>query len=66
MNKKDLAKYKEQFCRVLVKKRNEYDCVFCTVEVVNDRQVYVTDTRGAWFKIPIESIKGIHVNEEQW
>jgi hypothetical protein len=64
MNKKDLARYKERFCKILVKKRNAYDCMFCTVEAVNDRQVYVTNTRGTWFKIPIELIKSIQVNEE--
>ena len=66
MKKQDLAKYKEKFCRVLVKNQNKHSCLFCTVELINERRVYVTDTKGAWFKIPIGSIRGICVNEEQW
>ena len=50
MKKQDLAKYKEKFCRVLVKNQNKHSCLFCTVELVNERRVYVTDTKGAWFK----------------
>jgi len=70
MNRRELSRYRKQLCRIIVEKRqkhqNTYQCVFCTVEIVNDRRVYVTDTSGAWFKIPIESIRGIYVNEEQW
>lgn len=70
MNKQDLNGYKKQLCRILVEKRcknrNMYKCVFGTVEIVDDRCLRVIDTKGSWFKIPIESIRGIHVNEEQW
>ena len=70
MDEKDLTKYEQQLCRILVEKRrkhqNTYTCVFGKVEIVNDRRVYVTDCKNKWFKIPIESIRGICVNEEQW
>ena len=70
MNEQDLDRYQRQICRIIVEKRckhqNIYTCVFGKVETVKDQRVYVTDTKNKWFKIPIESIRGIHVNEEQW
>ena len=70
MDKQDLDRYQRQFCRIIVEKQrkhqNTYKCVFGRVEIVNDRCVYVTDTKNKSFKIPIELIRGICVNEEQW
>jgi len=70
VNKQDFDKYKQQRCRIIIEKRqkpqNTYQCVFGIVEIVNDQSVYVIDTRGSWFEIPIEAIQEIHVNEEQW
>lgn len=70
MDKQDLSRYRKQLCRIIVEKRrkhqNMYKCVFGTIKRVNDRRVYVTDSEGSCLKIPIESIRGIHVNEEQW
>ena len=70
MDKQDLDRYQRQFCQIIVEKRhkhqNTYKCVFGRVEIVNDRRVYVTDTKNKSFKIPIELIRGICVNEEQW
>jgi len=40
VKKPDLAKYKEKFCRILVKNKNKHSCLFCTVESVNERCVY--------------------------
>jgi hypothetical protein len=69
-NKQGFNPYKRQRCRIIVEKKqkpqNTYQCVFGTVEIVNDRSMYVSDTKGSWFQIPIEAIQGIHVNEEQW
>ena len=62
MEREDLGRYRQQLCRIIVEKRRKhrstYECLFATVETVNDRQVYVTDTKNKWFKIPIESIRG--------
>jgi hypothetical protein len=70
VNKQDFDKYKQQRCRIIVEKRqkpqNTYQYVFGTVEIVNDRSMYVTDTKGSWYEIPIEAIQEIHINEEQW
>jgi hypothetical protein len=69
-NKQGFDIYKQQRCRIIVEKRrklqNTYQCVFGTVEIVNDQSLYVTDTRGSWYQIPIKAIQGIHINEEQW
>jgi hypothetical protein len=70
VDKQGFDKYVQQRCRIIVEKKqkpqNTYQCVFGTVEIVNDRSVYVSDTRGSWYQIPIEAIQEIHVNEEQW
>jgi hypothetical protein len=70
MNAQDFDKYKQQRCRIIIEKRkkpqNTYQCVFGTVEIVNDRSVYVCDTKGSWYDIPVEAIQEIHVNEEKW
>lgn len=70
MNAQDFEKYKQQRCRIIVEKRrkpqNTYQCVFGTVEIVNDQSLYVTDTRGSWYQIPMKAIQGIQINEEQW
>lgn len=69
MEREDLTKYQKQLCRIIVEKQskhqNTYKCVFGRVEIVNDRRMYVTDAKNKSFKFPIESIRGIHVNEEQ-
>jgi len=70
VNKQDFSEYKGRLCWIIMEKRqkpqNTYQCVFGTVEIVNDRSMYVIDTRGSWFEIPMEAIQGIHINEEQW
>jgi len=70
MEKEDFTQYKDKVCRIIVerqeKHQNKFKCIFGTVEVVNDRRLYATDSKGVWFKIPLKSIRGIHVNEEQW
>ena len=70
MNVQDLDKYKKKFCRIIIEKRqkskNTYQCVFGTIELVNGRSVYISDSKDSWFQIAIEAIQEIHVNEEQW
>jgi hypothetical protein len=70
MDKQDLDKYQKQLCQILVEKRcknqNMYKWVFGTVETVNNRCLYVVDAKGSRLKIPVESIREIHANEEQW
>ena len=70
MEKEDFTQYKDKVCRIIVEKQDKHQrkfkCVFGTVEIVNERCVYVTDSKGAWFKVPFESIRGIQINEEQW
>ena len=70
MNEQDLYGYQKQLCRIIMEKRrkhqNTYKCVFGIVENVDDRSLCVVDTKGSLLKIPVESIRGIHVNEEQW
>ena len=70
MKNLNLTIYKEKFCRIIVEKKQKkagrHECLFCTIKSVNEKCVYVIDSRGAWFKIPIKSIKGIQENEEYW
>ena len=74
INEDCISKYRDQFCRVIIEKKNKrndslknrHECLFCTIENVNDKKVFVADTNGSGFGIPIELIKGICVNEEQW
>ena len=73
MNEDCISNYRDQFCRVIIEKKNKqssksknrHECLFCTVGNVNDKKVFVNDTKGSGFGIPIESIKSIWVNEEQ-
>jgi hypothetical protein len=70
MNTQKFNEYKGRLCRIIFEKtwkhRCTYPCVFGIVEIVNDQLVSVTDNKESWFEIPIEAIRGIHVNEEQW
>jgi hypothetical protein len=70
MNKKELDSYKNQLCRIIIEKRrkhqNVYSTLFGTIETVNDRCMCVVDTNGSLLKIPVETIRGIFVNEEEW
>jgi hypothetical protein len=70
MNAQDLDKYKQRRCRIIIEKKqkpkNTYQYVFGTVEIVNDRSVCISDSRGSWYEIQIKAIQEIHVNEEQW
>jgi hypothetical protein len=70
MNEYDLDKYKHKCCRIIIEKKqklkNIYQYVFGTVEIVNNRFLYISDAKDSWFQISIEAIQDIQVNEEQW
>ena len=74
VNEECISKYRDRFCRIILEKKdkqsgrlkNRHECLFCTIENVNDKKMFVTDTKGSGLDIPIESIKSIWVNEEQW
>jgi hypothetical protein len=70
MNIQDFNKYKGRLCRIIIEKTGKdqciYQCLFGTVEIVNDQHVSVTDIKESRFEIPIEVIREIHLNEEQW
>ena len=70
MDEQDLTKYQKQLCRIIIEKRckhqSMFECVLGTVEIVDDKNLYITDSKDSRFKIPKESIRGIHVNDEQW
>lgn len=70
MNKQDFNEYKGPLCRIIIEKtwkhQSTYQWVFGMIEIANDQHVYVTDTQGSCFEIPIEAIQGVHENEEQF
>jgi len=74
LNEDRISKYHNQFCRIILEKKNKqgsksknrHECLFCKIENINNKKMFVTDTNGLSFGIPIESIKSIWVNEEQW
>jgi hypothetical protein len=61
-----LNEYQKQFCRIIIEKKrkhqNIFECIFGTVESVNNRCLDVIDSKGSVVKIPMESIRGIQVN----
>jgi hypothetical protein len=70
VNKQDFKEYNGRLCRIITEKtwkhQSNYQCVSETVEIANDQHVYVTDTKGSCLEIQINTIYGVHENEEQF
>ena len=64
-----MERYQNKPCHILMEKRckhqNMFKRMFGIVEVVNDQHLYVNDTKGSRFKIPIESIRILYIQGEK-
>ena len=66
MDRKNLEKYLDKFCRILIESNQKFRCLFCTIKKISRWFVYVDSTDGKSISIPIGIIKWVYENEEQW